>query len=294
QLEIEPRKCDLLSENDINQLFDLNNNMKEKLDKELQYFINEIINNLLAEKYQQPNEIDKLVEKQNTVTNKMKKCLQCFTLDIDNKKRNCPNCNAKLPTLTLINQASSSQQLLELENINKEIIFKPYELKKQNNENLGQRTRPDSCIEQQRFRVYLRKKQFFCLKMNSILTNLDGDINLSEEIKSFSTLAQEKRQMFIKNTLLQQTNTNVWHPIPVTEQEADALKNEKTMRKEELIAIINSVLISLPNSQYTKYTNLKNKSKAVLLKILQEIRDLNSTEETIDEENTINELTDKK
>ncbi|CAG8500869.1 4803_t:CDS:2 [Racocetra persica] len=78
--------------------------------------------------------------------------------------------------------------------------------------------------------------------------------------------------MLIKNTLLQQTNTNVWRPIPVTEQEADALKNENTMRKEELIAIINS---------------------AVLLKILQEIQDLNGAEETIDEENTNNELTNE-
>ncbi|CAG8745825.1 37976_t:CDS:1, partial [Gigaspora margarita] len=121
-----------------------------------------------------------------------------------------------------------------------------------------------------------------------------GNINLSKKIKSFSTLAQEKRQMFIKNTLLQQTKTNVWHAIPVTEQETDALKNKKTMKKGELIAIINSVLISLPNSQCMKYTNLKNKSKVVLLKILQEIWNLNSNEKTLDEENTINELTDKK
>ncbi|CAG8672308.1 22456_t:CDS:2 [Gigaspora margarita] len=205
--------------------------MKKKLEEELQYFINEIINNLLAEKYQELNEIDKLIEKQNNTTNKIKKCSQCFTSEIDNKKRNCPNCNAKLPTLTSINQASSSQQLLD-------------------NENLGQRT------------LILIK-----------LTNLDGDVNLSKEIKSFSILAQEKRQMLIKNTLLQQTNTNVWHSIPVTKQEANTLKNENTMRKEELITVINS---------------------AVLLKILQEIRDFNSAKETIYKENTNNELTDEK
>ncbi|CAG8694340.1 15612_t:CDS:1, partial [Dentiscutata heterogama] len=45
-------------------------------------------------------------------------------------------------------------------------------------------------------------------------------------------------------------------------------------------------LISLPDSQRTKYTNLKNKTKVALLKILQEIRDLNGAEEAIDEENT--------
>ncbi|CAG8699388.1 2804_t:CDS:2, partial [Racocetra fulgida] len=143
-------------------------------------------------------------------------------------------------------------------------------------------------------RNYTNFMKFFSLKINSTLTNLDGDVNLSEEIKSFSILAQERRQMLIKKILLQQTNTNVWQLIPVTEQEADTLKNENTMKKEELIAIINSVLISLPDSQRTKYTNLKNKTKAVLLKILQEIRDLNSAEEIIDEEKTNNELTDEK
>ncbi|CAG8802849.1 4724_t:CDS:2, partial [Gigaspora margarita] len=86
QLEIEPRKCHLLSEDDINQLFYLNNDMKKILEEELQYFINEIINNLLVEKCQEPNEIDMLIKKQNNVTNKMKKCSQCLTSDINNKK----------------------------------------------------------------------------------------------------------------------------------------------------------------------------------------------------------------
>ncbi|CAG8707364.1 19826_t:CDS:2, partial [Racocetra persica] len=137
-----------------------------------------------------------------------------------------------------------------------------------NNENLEQRTRPDSHIEQQCFCIYLRKKEFFTLKkINNTLANLDGDVKLSEEMKSFSILAKERRQKFIQNTLLQQNSTNVWKPIPVTEQEAD--------------------------SQRAKYTNLKNKIKDMLLTILQEIRDLNSAEEIIDEETTINELTDK-
>ncbi|CAG8460905.1 20025_t:CDS:2 [Racocetra persica] len=100
-------KCTLLSENDIEQLFYLNNDMKNKLEEELKYFINEIINNLLVEKSQEINEIDQLINKQNNLTNKMKKCSQCLTLNIDNKKRNCPNCNAKLPMLTSINQISS-------------------------------------------------------------------------------------------------------------------------------------------------------------------------------------------
>ncbi|CAG8821733.1 9700_t:CDS:1, partial [Gigaspora margarita] len=110
-----------------------------------------------------------------------------------------------------------------------------------------------------------------------------GNANLSEEMKLFSVLAQEKRQTFIKNTLLQETKT-VWQAIPVTEQEAEILKNETTMKKEELISIINSILVLFPESQRLKYTNLKNKTKTMLLMILQEIYGLNDTEEALDEE----------
>ncbi|CAG8691282.1 1993_t:CDS:1, partial [Dentiscutata heterogama] len=59
QLEIEPQRCNLLSKDDINQLFYLNDNIKQKLGKELQYFIDKIINNLLAKKCQDLNEINK-------------------------------------------------------------------------------------------------------------------------------------------------------------------------------------------------------------------------------------------
>ncbi|CAG8501358.1 4676_t:CDS:2 [Racocetra fulgida] len=139
----------------------------------------------------------------------------------------------------------------------------------EDNENSELRTQPDPYIEQQRFYAYLRKKQFLNPeKINNTITNLDGDVNLSEEIKLFSILAQERRQKFIRNILLQQTGTDIWHPILVTKQEADALKNENAIRKEELIAIINSILISIPESQHPKYTNLKNMTKATLLTIL--------------------------
>ncbi|CAG8717571.1 9100_t:CDS:1 [Racocetra fulgida] len=129
--------------------------------------------------------------------------------------------------------------------------------------------------------------------MNSAFTNLDGEINLSEEMKSFSVLAQEKRQVFIKHTLMQNTSIDTWRAIPVTEQEVEIMKNESTMRKEELISVINSILISLPETQRSKYTNLKNKTKTILLTILQEIRGLNNAEDAIDEENEDKELIDE-
>ncbi|KAF0412364.1 hypothetical protein F8M41_007935 [Gigaspora margarita] len=92
---------------------------------------------------------------------------------------------------------------------------------------------------------------------------------------------------------LLQTGNDIWHPIPIMKQEADALKNENVMRKKELLAIINSVLVSIPETQCPKYTNLKNKTKAMLLTILQEIRDLNNANEIMNEENIVSELADE-
>ncbi|CAG8848464.1 2522_t:CDS:2, partial [Racocetra persica] len=98
----------------------------------------------------------------------------------------------------------------------------------EDNEDSEQRTRPNSYMEQQHFHTYLRKKQFLNpIKINSAFTNLDGKINLSEEM-----------------------NIDTWQAIPVTEQEAKIMKNESTMRKEELISVINSILISLPETQH--------------------------------------------
>ncbi|CAG8734903.1 11879_t:CDS:2, partial [Racocetra fulgida] len=86
---------------------------------------------------------------------------------------------------------------------------------------------------QQHFRTYLRKKQFLNpIKVNNAFTNLDNDVNLSEEMKSFT--------------------------IPVTKQEAEILKNKNSMTKEELISVINSILISFPELQ-----RLNNAEEAV-------------------------------
>ncbi|CAG8795897.1 14911_t:CDS:2, partial [Dentiscutata erythropus] len=51
--------------------------------------------------------------------------------------------------------------------------------------------------------------------------------------------------------------------------------------KEKLISVINSILILLPKSQSSKYTNLKNKTKTTLLTILQEIQELNNLDKAV-------------
>jgi hypothetical protein len=102
-------------------------------------------------------------------------------------------------------------------------------------------------------------------------------------MKLFSTLAKQKRQTFLKEVLLKQTPTDAWLPIPVTEQEAEAQKNENTMKKNQLIAIINSLFVSLPELNNPKYRSLNNKTKPELLVILQEVRDLSNEEVVLEE-----------
>ena len=95
----------------------------------------------------------------------------------------------------------------------------------------------DFHAESKRFRVELRKTQFLDPRTESVFTSLNGD-NLSEEMKSFSALAKQKRQTFLKETLLKQIATDTWLPIPVTEQEAEAQKNENTIKKANSLQLL--------------------------------------------------------
>ena len=58
------------------------------------------------------------------------------------------------------------------------------------------------------------------------------------------------------------------------------------MKEKNLIALINSILISLPESQCPKFKGLNSKSKTELLEILQEIRELHNNKEIVSEELT--------
>ncbi|CAJ0749672.1 13236_t:CDS:1, partial [Entrophospora sp. SA101] len=51
-------------------------------------------------------------------------------------------------------------------------------------------------------------------------------------MKNFSHLAKEKRNILLKEILLQGASTNTWHSIPITEQEETAQQDEKNMNKK--------------------------------------------------------------
>src|SRR6185369_10375610 len=106
------------------------NNMKREAEIELVNFINEIINDLCIEKEERKEEIDELAKIQNNIPGKSKKCPGCFKSDIDNKKKICPDCRTKLPTIASTDLTQSLQSTSESEISNKFTVFKPYIVKK--------------------------------------------------------------------------------------------------------------------------------------------------------------------
>ncbi|RHZ89504.1 hypothetical protein Glove_13g300 [Diversispora epigaea] len=93
------------------------------------------------------------------------------------------------------------------------------------------RTRPNFTTESCRFRAQIRKIQFVNPKAdNRVFQNISGEWKLSEEMKRFSEIAHEKRIGFIKAKLNKKIS-DVWHPIPITCEDADLQKNENNRRQ---------------------------------------------------------------
>ncbi|CAG8812411.1 16854_t:CDS:1, partial [Racocetra fulgida] len=88
---------------------EITNEINQELYKYLQIIIDELIN----KKNQTNNLITKLMNNSEQVRF-IKKCLNCHTSNINNKKQLCPNCNTKLPT---ISEAKQLNKPLEVANI---------------------------------------------------------------------------------------------------------------------------------------------------------------------------------
>ena len=134
------------------------------------------------------------------------------------------------------------------------------------------RTRPDFAIESRRFRVQIRKTQF--IDSNQNFQNITGEWMLSEELKKFSEIAHKKRAEFIKAVLIDKSPLGIWHPIPITRDEADFQQSEISLTKTEILTIINSLIPSLDDSNQLRFRSLSSKSRDNLLNILQEIRNI--------------------
>src|SRR5207302_10207029 len=109
----------------IEQLFDITPNMKILLDKQLHEFLSNILDEAIVEKNKEKNHIDELTSMHISKVSKQKRCNECGKNEIEKSRRKCPECNAKLPSL------SETQQIIQetnnttfVDNTNKSLIFK--------------------------------------------------------------------------------------------------------------------------------------------------------------------------
>ncbi|GBB93106.1 hypothetical protein RclHR1_02110005 [Rhizophagus clarus] len=107
------------------------------------------------------------------------------------------------------------------------------------------RTHPESVTEYQRFQVYLRKLNF---------------LNLMEVKTDFKSLVPSFR------------------PIPITQQEAIAQKDESKMTRIEILRKLESFLELMSESIRKQYCGIGFKKKNELLTILQVIQNLQSVD----------------
>jgi hypothetical protein len=131
---------------------------------------------------------------------------------------------------------------------------------------VGPRTQPESTIECQNFRIHLRSLEF----VNQDLEDYDLNANL----KNFTYLAKQARQNFIKEVFMNKNRSFLFRPIPITNQEAEAQKNEKNMTNGEILVKIETLLGRIRESTPKKYPGLRSKKKEELLEILAEVKSL--------------------
>ncbi|RIB04668.1 hypothetical protein C2G38_2048245 [Gigaspora rosea] len=110
------------------ELFDISPKMQEVIDEELYSYLAEVLI-LLSEEKSSTNIIDSLAASISINVTKMKFCPSCNLQNIENRKKNCPNCGTQLPTLAEI-QKEKTDEIKN--NINKQLtnqlIFKQYRI----------------------------------------------------------------------------------------------------------------------------------------------------------------------
>ena len=111
--------------------------------------------------------------------------------------------------------------------------------------------------------------------------SLDGENELSEQLKNFSNLAKKAREDYIIEAFYNKNTTYLSKPIPITKEEAASQDNEAKMTNKELMIKLESLFELMGENVRRKYRGFKSKNKDELLIILQEVRCL------LDEENEI-------
>ncbi|CAG8822170.1 6633_t:CDS:1 [Gigaspora margarita] len=113
----------------IENLFGLTPEMQVLLDCQLHDYLLFILTELCKEKKEDINVIDDLVINQSAGTSNQKQYRECGKTEIENSKRKCPQCHAKLPTLAKTQQEKEQtiSDKKDKKDSNKPLVFRPYQ-----------------------------------------------------------------------------------------------------------------------------------------------------------------------
>jgi len=129
------------------ELFDVNPQMQEVIDKELYNYLTDILNLLSKEKLSSPNTIDSLVASTGINITDMKECPNCHQQNIENRKKICPKCKTRLPTLSEIHEEkAAAAEVKNNTSADEPLIFKPHNF----NDELNVTCIPRISLTQQR------------------------------------------------------------------------------------------------------------------------------------------------
>lgn len=118
-------------------------------------------------------------------------------------------------------------------------------------------------------------------KNNNVFKGLDGNTKLSESMKSFTNLAQGLHINFIKEKINSGKSSGTICPIPITAEEEMKQSDEKSLSKNELLSVVQTLIGSLDQSNRPQFQGLKTKNKEQLLIILQQVKDIHNDLEVI-------------
>ena len=127
----------------------------------------------------------------------------------------------------------------------------------------------------QKFHVHLRG---FIDQGETKWKSLDGEYELSEQLKNFSEIAKKAQQEYIIEVFYKNNPASLFRPIPITNQESIAQENETQMTKAQILLKIESLLEEMSESIQKKYCGLKSRNRSELLAILQKVRYLFNNE----------------
>jgi hypothetical protein len=114
------------------------------------------------------------------------------------------------------------------------------------------------------------------METKTTFKSLGGEFELSDQLKNFSNLSRKARQEYIIDVFYNKNTAPPFKPIPITRQEAITQKDESKMPRIEILRKVEALLEQMSDNIRQKYYGIESKKRGDLIKILQEVRNLQS------------------